>query len=55
MDRKNALVPKVGSVAKVTVSGESVMLVLNQDDDIAAYYNVCPHRAHEMVSPNTRS
>jgi nitrite reductase/ring-hydroxylating ferredoxin subunit len=51
----NALLPKIGSVAEIKVVNESIMIVRNSLTDIAAYYNVCPHRAHEMVPPGTKT
>ena len=54
---KNAILPTVGSVAEATVAGQSIVLVRNAKDgenSVSGYYNVCPHRAHELVPPQTR-
>ena len=57
----NVLLPTKGSIAEVNVAGESIVLVRQgdkkstQSESIAAYFNVCPHRGHELVPPNTRS
>ena len=56
---RNALLPTIGSTAEVNISGESIVFVRNSDIadgewSISAYYNVCPHRAHELVPRGTR-
>lgn len=35
--------------ATVTVSGENILLVRGRDDVLRGFYNVCPHRAHELL------
>lgn len=37
------------------MAGESVVLVRNEGSEVSAYFNVCPHRGHELVAPKTRS
>jgi phenylpropionate dioxygenase-like ring-hydroxylating dioxygenase large terminal subunit len=49
----NALVPTVGSVAEVSVAGQSIVLTRGSDS-VSAYHNVCPHRAHELVQPGEK-
>lgn len=51
---RNALLPEDGSFVQVDVAGESIVLVRNPNDAYAAYHNVCPHRAHELVAPNSK-
>jgi phenylpropionate dioxygenase-like ring-hydroxylating dioxygenase large terminal subunit len=51
----NVLLPGKGSIAEVNISGESIVLVRNEGNEIAAYYNVCLHRGHELIAPKTRS
>ena len=31
------------------IAGESLFCVLNEDNDIRTFYNVCQHRAHQLV------
>lgn len=52
----NVLLPKKGSIAEVNVAGESIVFVRGESsEDVTAFYNVCPHRGHELVAPKTRS
>jgi phenylpropionate dioxygenase-like ring-hydroxylating dioxygenase large terminal subunit len=41
---------KPGSYVAVTVAGMPVAVVRNRSGDLRAFYNVCKHRAHELLS-----
>lgn len=52
----NVLLPDKGSIAEVNVAGESIVLVRGEGrEEVSAFFNVCPHRGHELVQPKTRS
>ena len=46
----------VGDYATFEIAGESLFAIRGRDDKIRVFYNVCQHRAHEMVTGagNTR-
>lgn len=50
---RNCLLPQIGSFRQVDVAGQSLVLARTGQDEFAAYYNVCPHRAHELVAPKS--
>src|SRR3712207_8743781 len=39
-----------GSYVSATVAGMPVAVVRNRDGELRAFYNVCKHRAHELLS-----
>lgn len=49
-------IPKVGDYFALEVAGQNLFCIRGQDDVIRCFYNVCQHRAHELVtgSGNTR-
>lgn len=42
--------PEVGAYATFEIAGESLFAVRGRDDRIRAFYNVCQHRAHQLLS-----
>lgn len=44
-----------GSYTTVEVAGESLVLVRDKDDEIRCFYNVCQHRAHQLVQGSGNS
>jgi choline monooxygenase len=42
-------VPKRGSYFTVRINDEEIFIIRESDDTIRAFYNVCPHRGHELV------
>ncbi len=40
---------KPGNYVATDVLGQNVFVVRDQDDEIRAYYNICPHRGHKLV------
>ena len=38
-----------GDYFTFTIAGESLFCVKTRDNDVKAYYNVCQHRAHQLV------
>ncbi|MCP5087839.1 MAG: aromatic ring-hydroxylating dioxygenase subunit alpha [Rhodobacteraceae bacterium] len=49
-------IPNVGDYFSFEVAGQSLFCIRGRDEVIRTFYNVCQHRAHEMVtgSGNTR-
>ncbi|MGX9349686.1 aromatic ring-hydroxylating oxygenase subunit alpha [Shimia sp. W99] len=49
-------IPNVGDYAAFEIAGESLFAIRGRDEVVRVFYNVCQHRAHEMVSGrgNTR-
>lgn len=43
-------VPSIGDYVTVDVAGQSVFVLRGKDGNIAAFFNVCQHRAHELLS-----
>ncbi|MEM6306108.1 MAG: aromatic ring-hydroxylating dioxygenase subunit alpha [Pseudomonadota bacterium] len=41
--------PKVGSYATFEIAGESLFAVRGRDGVVRAFYNVCQHRAHQLL------
>ncbi|MEM9678325.1 MAG: aromatic ring-hydroxylating dioxygenase subunit alpha [Pseudomonadota bacterium] len=41
--------PEIGSYATFEIAGESLFAVRGRDDKIRVFYNVCQHRAHQLV------
>ena len=41
---------KIGDYATFEVAGESLFAVRGRDENIRVFYNVCQHRAHQLVS-----
>jgi len=41
---------KVGDYATFEIAGESLFAIRGRDDKIRVFYNVCQHRAHQLVS-----
>jgi len=42
-------VGQANDFATVTVAGDEILLVRGRDDVLRGFYNVCPHRAHELM------
>ncbi len=42
--------PKVGDYFTFEIAGERLFCIRDHDRDIHAFYNVCQHRAHELVT-----
>ena len=42
-------VENVGDYFTFSIAGENLFCIRNKDGEISAYYNVCQHRAHELV------
>lgn len=42
--------PRPGDFYTYDIADESITIVRNRDGDIAAYYNVCPHRGRRLTS-----
>jgi choline monooxygenase len=38
-----------GDYASASIEGQSVVALRNRDGELAAYYNVCKHRGHELL------
>ena len=38
-----------GAYVATEILGQNVFIVRDQDDEIRAFYNVCPHRGHKLV------
>ena len=45
-----AQLQKAGDFFTFEIAGESLFCVMDRDDTIRAFYNVCQHRAHQLVS-----
>ena len=45
-----ALLEKTGDYFTFELAGESLFCVLGRDGEIRTFYNVCQHRAHQLVS-----
>ncbi|MDA5557676.1 aromatic ring-hydroxylating oxygenase subunit alpha [Shimia sp. MMG029] len=43
-------VPKAGDYATFEIAGESLFAIRGQDGSIRVFYNVCQHRAHQLVT-----
>ncbi|MEM9330334.1 MAG: aromatic ring-hydroxylating dioxygenase subunit alpha [Pseudomonadota bacterium] len=43
-------VENVGDFFTFSIAGENLFCIRGKDEEIRAYYNVCQHRAHELVS-----
>lgn len=41
--------PDVGSYATFEIAGESLFAIRGRDEEIRVFYNVCQHRAHQLV------
>ena len=41
--------PEVGSYFSLDLLGERLFFIRGEDDEIRGFYNVCRHRAHELV------
>ena len=41
-----------GSYVSLSIEGQSIVALLNRDGELRAYYNVCKHRGHELLSGN---
>ena len=39
-----------GSYVTLSIEGQSIVAVRNRDGELKAYYNVCKHRGHELLS-----
>ena len=46
---------EVGSYATFEIAGESLFAVRGRDDQIRVFYNVCQHRAHQLVQGQGRA
>ena len=48
---------KSGDYLTATIADESIFIVRGQDDTLRGFYNVCRHRAHQLLegSGNTRN
>jgi len=44
-----SLLEKPGDYFTVEVAGESIICLRDREDELKAYYNVCQHRAHQLV------
>ncbi|MEO0931132.1 MAG: aromatic ring-hydroxylating dioxygenase subunit alpha [Pseudomonadota bacterium] len=44
-----------GAYATFEIAGESLFAIRGQDDQIRVFYNVCQHRAHQLVSGQGRT
>ena len=42
-------VANVGDYFTFSVAGENLFCIRGKDDEIRVFYNVCQHRAHELV------
>ena len=40
----------VGAYATFEIAGESLFAIRGRDEKIRVFYNVCQHRAHQLVS-----
>lgn len=51
-----AEIPKVGDYFAFQIAGENLFAIRGRDGQVRTFYNVCQHRAHELVSGsgNTR-
>ena len=45
-----AQLPNPGDVITATVSEQDILLARGQDQQIRAFFNVCPHRGHRLVA-----
>ncbi len=45
----SAELPQVGSFKTFAIFDQNIILVRIRDDEIQAFYNVCPHRGHRLV------
>ena len=45
--------PAAGSFATARIAGEEILLVRDGFGAVRAFYNVCSHRAHRIVTPGT--
>ena len=43
-------VREANAYATVTVAGDEILVVRGQDRVLRAFYNVCPHRAHQLLT-----
>ncbi|MEM6896112.1 MAG: aromatic ring-hydroxylating dioxygenase subunit alpha [Pseudomonadota bacterium] len=41
--------PKVGSYVTFEIAGESLFAIRGRDEKVRVFYNVCQHRAHQLV------
>lgn len=41
---------KTGDYSTFEIAGESLFAIRGRDDEIRVFYNVCQHRAHELLS-----
>lgn len=48
-------IPDVGCHTTFTIAGESLFAVRGNDGEIRVFYNVCQHRAHQLVSGTGKS
>ena len=42
--------PEVGSFTSFEIAGESLFAIRGRDEQVRVFYNVCQHRAHQLVS-----
>ena len=51
-----AQIPKAGDYATFEIAGQNLFAIRGRDEVVRTFYNVCQHRAHELVSGsgNTR-
>jgi phenylpropionate dioxygenase-like ring-hydroxylating dioxygenase large terminal subunit len=45
-----SLVERAGDYFTAEVAGQSLVVIRGRDGEVRAFYNVCQHRAHELVS-----
>lgn len=48
-------VPNVGDYFTFTLAGQSLFCIRGKDGEVRGFYNVCQHRAHELVSGEGRA
>ena len=46
----SSLVTKAGDYFTFTIAGENLFCVRNREGELQGFYNVCQHRAHELLS-----
>ena len=42
-------IPEVGSYFEFRIADQNLFVIRGKDEAVRAFYNVCPHRAHELV------
>jgi|APSaa5957512535_1039671.scaffolds.fasta_scaffold04095_1 carnitine monooxygenase subunit len=46
-------IPHTGDYVTLGLDNESILIIRDKDETIRAFYNVCPHRASQLVKPGS--